>query len=193
MIYRSMFVAYSNKPKCVKLKPDCPYYAALAFLQNRVFLYVESNEENVDVENLAVGDFHLYPNGYKWERAAEIFHYSVPMNEKQRQRKTDKTPLFRLNQLKWGRIASYIFYHFQYQEESTGGGDRYGVIFLAGDTLVFYEEMPTEEETEKLCGILNTSNTPHNQWGALMEEHFADEWRQIENLSRSRYIDFDAR
>lgn len=192
MIYRSMFMAYSDAPKSVELKPDCPYYAALAFSQNRVFLYVESNKKTVDVEELVEGDFHLYPNGKRWERAAEIFHYSVPMNKEQWQRKTDKTPLFRLNKLKWDKIASYIFYHYQYQEEYPGDGDRYGVIYQIGDNLIFYEETPLEKETEKTKGLLSTTNTPHSQWGALMEEHFADEWRPIENLSQSRYIAFDA-
>ena len=190
MIYRSMFVAYSNEPQSVALRPDCPYYVALAYSQNRVFLYVESNEENVDVENLVEGDFQLYPNGQKWERTAEIFHYSVPMSGEQWCRKTEKTPLFRLNRLKWDKIASYIFYHYQYQEESCGGGNRYGVIFLLGDTLVFYEETPTEEETEKLAGSLKTQNTPHNQWGAIMEDHFVGDWYPIENVTRSEYIRF---
>lgn len=190
MIYRSLFVAYSHSPECVTLIGNPSYYAALAFDEDKVFLYTESNEMDVNPEKLVKGELLQHPNGKAWERAIDIFHYSMPVYEQQWHRKIKKTPCFRLNRLRYEKISSYVFYHYQYQEECPGDGDRYGIIFLLGDMLIFYEETPTEKETEKIAGALSTTNTPHHQWGNLMEEHFAEEWRPIQNLSNSGYIGF---
>lgn len=190
MIYRSMYVAYTKNPEGVKLLPDIPYYGALAFDGEQFFLYVESKEKEVDPESLVKGDFLRYPNGKSWEQATEIFHYSVPRSAEQWRRKEQKTPFFQLNRLKKEKIASYIYYHYQYQEEYPGDGDRYGVIYLVGDQLIFYLENPTEIETEKNTGLLDTKHSPIETWQEIMTEHFAEIWRPIGNLDYSDYIDF---
>lgn len=82
--------------------------------------------------------------------------------------------------------ASYIYYHYQYQEEMPGDGDKYGIIFISGNRLVMYLESPTEPETEKYQGCLTTHITPHDQWGKVMDPHFLPwengkkEWRPME-------------
>jgi len=98
-----------------------------------------------------------------------------------------------VNQLKSQMVSRYIFYHYQYQEEMPGDGDRYGIIFLHGQDLIFYLEEPTEEETESLIGELNTTHTPISQWQEIMREHFADRWRDIDVLEFSYYCDFTPR
>lgn len=190
MIYRFMFVAYSPDPCNVELIENTSTYAALAYDENRVYLYVESNEKEVLPETLVRGEFIQYPNGKNWERASEIFHYSVPVSEEQWKRKMDKTPLFRLNKLKPEKISSYIYYHYQLQEENLGRGDRYGVIYIVGDELIFYQETPKESETVKMQGLLSTSNSPKEEWGDLMNEHFQAYWRPIPNLRCSQYIEY---
>lgn len=191
MIYRSLYMGYSHDPKTVTLKSEIPCYAALAYAEDRVFLYVESNEETVCPEELVSGEMRPYPNGKQWERGIEIFHYSVPMNEEQWRRKHPKEPWFRVNRLKPEKISSYIYYHYQYQEEYPGDGDKYGVIYLLGDFMVFYMENPEEPETVKTVGMLTTKNSPLEIWQELMTEHFADQWRTIENMGWSDYISFD--
>ena len=190
MIYRSMYVAYSKHPEQTTLVPDCPHYAALAFDGEKVFLYVEANEPTVDPNAIAAGDLIPYPTGRCWDRAIEIFHYSKPMSAEQWKRSGEKTPRFRLNRLQPEKTASYIYYHFQYQEEYPGDGDRYGVIYLHGDQLIFYLEDPTEQETVKTQGLLSSTNSPLDIWQELMHQHFADEWRSIDNLTRSDFIAF---
>lgn len=190
MIYRFMYVAYSNHPEQTTLIPGMPHYAALAYKENKVFLYVESNEAVVDPETIAKGDLIPYPTGKYWDRAIEIFHYSKPLTAEQWQRSGEKTPLFRLNRLQPEKTSSYIYYHFQYQEEYPGDGDRYGVIYLHGDQLIFYLETPTEPETVKPQGLLTSKNSPLDIWQELMTQHFADQWRTIDNLSRSDFIEF---
>lgn len=197
MIYRFMFVGYSKDVHSVKITADKRYYVSLSYREchecnaYKVYMYVESNEENVSPELLADGALMKYPNGTKWERANEIFHYSRPVNKEQWRRKAkQKTPYIMVNRLKPEKVSSYIYYHYQYQEEYPGDGDRYGVIYLHGQQMVFYLEHPTEAETETIEGALHTKHTPIDQWQTLMDEHFADQWRGIENLEFSDYIKF---
>ena len=190
MIYRFMFAAYSTDPRKVELVEGTADYCALAFDENRVYLYVESNDSAVQPENLVRGEFIQYPNGKEWERTSEIFHYSVPVSQEQWRRKVDKTPRIRLNRLKPEKIASYIFYHFQLQEENLGWNDRYGNIYLWGDVLIFYDELPQEDETEKMQGQLTTQNSPKKIWAELMNEHFQERWRPIEILQQNQYIEY---
>ena len=112
------------------------------------------------------------------------------MNRTQWERKIPKEPFFQINQLKPEKISSYIYYHFQYQEEYPGDWDKYGSIYLFGDLLVFYLENPTEVETVKTAGLLTSKNTPIDSWDNLMEQHFADHWRPITVLGRNGYIAF---
>ena len=190
MIYRSMYAAYTKDPESIRLLPNIPHYGALAFDRERVFLYMESNEKEADPQALVTGDLLQRPDGKYWERAVEIFHYSVPMDPEQWKRKCEKTPFFQVNRLKPEKISSYIYYHYQYQEEYPGDGDRYGSIYLLGDQLVFYLETPTEPETVKTTGLLSTKHSPISTWQALMTEHFADRWRPIANLEWGNYIAF---
>lgn len=191
MIYRFMFVGYSGDVNSVKCTGVAACYVALAYEGNKVFMYVESREKTVNPEALASGNFIPYPDGNHWERAIEIFHYSVPISREQWKRKlSDKKPYVTLNRVKPEKAASYIFYHYQYQEERMGDGDRYGSIYLFRDTLIFYHERPTERETEYIEGALHTNHTPMERWSEIMNEHFADSWHEIQNLGRTNYVDF---
>ena len=191
MIYRFLFMGYPKDGQTVTLKKDIPCYAALSRQNDKVFLYVESNTETVCPENLVCGEMKPYPNGKQWERGIDIFHYSVPMNEEQWRRKFPKEPSVRVNRLKPEKTSSYIYYHYQYQEEYPGDGDKYGVIYLLGDLMVFYMETPEEPETVKTVGLLTSKNSPLDVWQELMTEHFADQWRPIENLEWNDYIAFN--
>ena len=190
MIYRFMYAAYTKDPESMRLLPDIPHYAALAFDGERAFLYIESQNMEVAPETMVKGNFQLSPGGKIWERAVEIFHYSVPMNPQQWERKCEKTPYFQVNRLKPEKISSYIYYHYQYQEEYPGDGDRYGLIYLLGDQLIFYLENPTEKETEKYKGLLDTKHSPIDTWQEVMTEHFAEQWRPIPFLKASNYVNF---
>lgn len=191
MIYRFLFVGYAEDVHSVMITPDLDCYVALSYKDSKIYMYVESNHECVDPESLVEGELLKYPDGKRWERANEIFHYSKPINEEQWRRKVEsKRPHIMVNQLKPQMVSRYIFYHYQYQEEMPGDGDRYGIIFLHGQDLIFYLEEPTEEETERLIGELNTTHTPISQWQEIMREHFTDCWRDIDVLEVSHYCDF---
>ena len=91
------------------------------------------------------------------------------------------------------KVASYIYYHYQYQEEIPGDGDKYGAIFISGNMLMMYLEYPSEPETEKYAGGLNTHNTPYEQWGEIMNAHFQPwengkkEWREIKLIQEDTH------
>lgn len=191
MIYRFMFVGYAKNIWDVKCIQDMQCYTALSHKGNMVFMYVESNKKEVNPNLLAEGDMIPYPNGKLWERAIEIFHYSRPVTEEQWKRKlNDKEPYVTFNRLRPELTARYIFYHYQLQEEHPGGSDRYGVIYLFQDMLIFYHELPKEPETDCLEGSLKTKQSPLEHWSEMMEEHFLDRWKEIENLDFTEYINF---
>jgi L-rhamnose mutarotase len=94
----------------------------------------------------------------------------------------------RLIYLRPEMVSSYIFYHFQLQEEKPGAlGSKYGLISQHENLLFFYMEKPDVAENESYAGHLKTQNTPPN-WGDVMDPHFqpwSDEdgerlWRPIE-------------
>ena len=62
MIYRSLFVGYSDFPEQIKLNDSLPYYTALAHERNQVFLYVESHERNMNPDTLVKGNMIPFPN-----------------------------------------------------------------------------------------------------------------------------------
>lgn len=185
-------MGYSGNIQSIKITADERYYVALFHKDNKVFMYVEANEEDVNPELLADGELIKHPDGKKWERANEIFHSSRPLSEAQWKRKVEKkVPYVKINRLKPDKVASYVFYHYQYQEEMPGREkDQYGIIYLYRNELIFYHETPTENETEVYDGLLKTKNSPVDRWQDVMLEHFADKWQKIDNLEVSTYINF---
>lgn len=153
---------------------------------NQVFLYFEFCKDEVSPEDIfeeATDYLELWPSfegNRRWALMHDIFHYQSVQSDEDWRRKTKV-------ELQWGRvirlkpdmIASYIFYHYQYQEEKPGDGDKYGIIGIHEDLLFFYCEKPTVIEKPTYKGLLNTVNTPSN-WGELMHKHFKD-WLDVDN------------
>jgi len=88
------------------------------------------------------------------------------------------------------KLASYIFYHYQLQEEQLGSFDKYSLIVLNDNLLFYYKEHPFVVEPPLRPGMLTTKNTPE-PWHPLMITHFQpwpdaagpeDYWRPIETL-----------
>lgn len=174
MIYRFMFKGYYNDKEFSQLENSKVKHTSLFSYDDMVFLYFESLEKYVDPETVVKCNLKKYPNGEAWERMTEVFHYCKALSEEQWERKIEnKKPWVRVNTLQYDKIASYIFYHHQYQEEHPCDGDKYGIIFLSGNFMVFYSELPEElEEPRQQVNIL-PNYIP--DWGALMTEHFSDE------------------
>lgn len=169
---------------------------ALFQWEHRLFAYVETEE----------GPFQFaYPDrlnrwllswpGEEEARYAvpmlDIFHDGVPEDrDSWRTGRTVEERAGRLARLRPEQYASYIFYHYQMQEEKPESFNKTYLI-ATHETLIFsYSELPASVSAVPKRGKLNTSLTPSN-WHELMEPHFvpwtdtAPEerlWRKLELL-----------
>ncbi len=199
-IYRAIIKAgYEQKAiEQLKLVKERQFENLSLFKYDRqVFLYFEFENEEIFPEVIfteAKAYLEAWPgfDGYReWVLMHDIFHYQTPQNSNEWKRKTKvEKPWGRVIRLKPEMVASYIFYHYQYQEEKPGDGDKYGIIGIHDDLLFFYCEMPTYLEKPSYQGLLNTDNTPV-EWVDLMQKHFKiwpdakdknDNWRDAEVL-----------
>lgn len=144
----------------------------------QMFLYYECLGEKVVPERLLgeTGEqLAVWPggrNGRQWVPMTDIFHYQQPVSEQHWKRPSGKRePYGRVALLKPEETASYIYYHYQYQEERPGDGDKYGIIGLHENMLFFYAELPATREPAPYTGKLATSLRP-DHWGEVMEPHF---------------------
>lgn len=190
MIYRFMFCAYGKTETLKPIPNRSVSCLSVCRFNNMIFIYYESCCPTTKPEEVMVGDFVPFPDGQLFFRMAEVFHYSKPLSDEHWQRRLEnKHGRMDVVFLDPEKIQSYFFYHYQYQEEKPGDGDKYGIIFIYKNLLVFYLEDPCEPETEKYCGSLNTNNSPDEQeWKRLMSQHFLKwqdfngEWRTIEKI-----------
>lgn len=173
-------------------------YLSLFACGNQLFLYYECLEEAVTPDRLLPGaaaeQLAVWPGeapGRRFVPLVDIFHYQQPLSaEHWRRSHSESKPYGRMALLKPEEIASYIFYHYQYQEEQPGDGDKYGIIGLHEHVLFFYVEEPATRETPPYAGKLQTAQTPPN-WSEVMEPHFQkwpgapegqELWRNLELL-----------
>jgi hypothetical protein len=144
---------------------------------NQLFLYYEGLTKQVDPHTLFICEAALeaWPGGdtpRRWVPMMDIFHYQKPVSEVQWLRMNAAAkPYARIARLEPEQVSSYIFYHYQYQEERPGDGDKYGLIALHENLMFFYSEAPATVEPPPYKGKLSTSNTPPD-WMAAMKPHF---------------------
>lgn len=187
---------YHYRAQCRNgIDPESYFREALPKLKNRIrdigvqhlslfhwgtqlFLYCESAAEYVDPHRLFLDceaeleDWRGTDITRKWVPMMDIFHYQQPVSEEHwRRSKAAAKPFARIARLKPEQVASYIFYHYQYQEERPGDGDKYGMIALHENLLFFYSESPATIETPPYEGKLSTLGTP-SDWAGAMEPHF---------------------
>ncbi|WP_240941503.1 hypothetical protein [Paenibacillus sp. HB172176] len=144
-----------------------------------LFLYYESPNEEVDPRFLFAGceaALEQWPGENmtrEWVPMMDIFHYQMPFGDVDWRPASKKSakPFARIARLKPDKVASYVFYHYQYQEEKPGDGDKYGIIALNENLLFFYSEQPATIAAPPYEGMLATSATPRD-WAAAMLPHF---------------------
>lgn len=119
----------------------------------------------------------------------DIFHCQTPASV-DHWRRTQPIERWsgRVARLKPEMASSYIFYHYQLQEERPGSFDKYGLICLHETLMFFYMELPSIVETPSVKGKLATNHTP-DHWQDVMNPHFErwtdappgqDIWRDAE-------------
>ena len=147
--------------------------------KNELYVYIESCYEEILPDVLFSGiEVYLcaWPDGENkyFYQQTEIFHFNQPdSNEHWKRKQKPDCCAGLIAKIDPEHTASYIFYHYQRQEEQPGNGEKYGRIFITGDTTFYYRELPEVEEEPFYKGKLNTKNTPpSDKWQDLMGEHF---------------------
>ncbi|MFP4974145.1 hypothetical protein ACE6ED_01985 [Paenibacillus sp. CN-4] len=113
-----------------------------------------------------------------WAPMMDIFHYQRPVSREHWKRIHNGAVGYgRIALLKPDQVASYVYYHYQYQEERPGDGDKYGIIGLHENLLFFYSETPATREPAPYKGLLNTSLRP-DDWAGVMDPHFS-KWEGV--------------
>jgi hypothetical protein len=142
------------------------------------FFYYESIARPIDPEELfgTAGEWlRFWPGGEEarfFVPLMDIFHCVEPQGVDHWRRKQRPERVFaRLARIKPEMVSSYIFYHYQLQEEQPGGFDKYCLIGIHENLLFFYLEHPFVIELPPAPGKLNTQNTPA-PWQKAMDPHF---------------------
>ena len=101
----------------------------------------------------------------------DIFHYNSPQSVEHWHRDTPpEACTARVICLRPEMVNSYIFLHYQMQEEKPGAGDKYGQISIHENLLLIYMEQPATNEAPLHQGRLRTAHTPPN-WHEVMFPH----------------------
>lgn len=144
-----------------------------------VFLYYECIQDDIMPQEIfqTLDEFlENWPgqNEYrKWIPMIDVFHFNEPANYDHWKRKVPvETRVGRVAHLKPEMISSYIYYHYQLQEERAFLGGKYEIIGIHENLLFHYKELPSIEEEPVAPKKLNTTGTPENWNDSRMDLHF---------------------
>lgn len=103
----------------------------------------------------------------------DIYHSMQPDGEEESawHRTEHAEPIGNMSQMKLDKLSSYIFYHFQLQEERPAGNGKHMSIWMSEDMAILYHEKPDTGWENPRPGMLNTAHTPNN-WRDVMIPHF---------------------
>ena len=108
-----------------------------------------------------------------WMPMQDVFHFNAPASvDHWRRIEPPRERQGRLLRLRPERVASYVYYHYQLQEERAFLGEKYKCIALHGTLLFMYNELPAVVEPPPLPGALATHGTPPDWADARMDLHF---------------------
>jgi hypothetical protein len=146
---------------------------------NNIFLYYECLKDEVQPEAIFCSledyleDWPGKNEMRKWIPLIDVFHFNEPANEEHWRRKQHvERRAGRVAHLKPEMMSSYIYYHYQLQEERAFLGPKYEVIGMHENLLFGYQEFPVVVEEPELPKKLNTTGTPKNWEDSRMDLHF---------------------
>ncbi|QMV39835.1 hypothetical protein [Cohnella cholangitidis] len=153
--------------------------AAAFSWRNNVFLYYECVDRQVaadEIAGAAVAYLKEWPGQSeprKWIPMVDVFHFNEPASYEHWMRKTPvEKRVGRVAHLKPERISSYVYFHYQLQEERAFSGDKYEIIAMHENLLFGYQEFPNVIEEPVVPGRLSTNGTPDNWNDSRMDLHF---------------------
>jgi len=103
----------------------------------------------------------------------DVFHFNEPASCGHWLRKEPvERRVGRVAHLNPEMAASYIYFHYQLQEERVFLGPKYEIIAMHENLLFGYQEFPAVVEEPVLPGKLSTTGTPTNWNDSRMDIHF---------------------
>ncbi len=172
MIYKHMYCGYTDAKSIKLLKNDEVITSSAGKFGDMVFVYFESKNEALTINDVAQGNMKQFPNGEYWAEMPEIFHFFTPRSDDEWVRRVEnKKAQLRINYIYMDKVASYIYYHQWLQNNNQYGCDKFFAIFLYGNIGIIYGENPVEAITwQDIEGKVYAPN--RKDWAALMNEHF---------------------
>jgi hypothetical protein len=151
----------------------------LFILEGNLFWYAESFSGDIDPGsvNAPLESFLEARPGKEspasWAPLMDVFHFNAPESVEHWARKEPvELRRGRMARLKPDMVASYIYYHYQLQEERGFPGPKYEIIGIHENVLFGYQEFPAIKEAPIVPGKLSTHGTPPDWNDAHMERHF---------------------
>jgi hypothetical protein len=158
---------------------DCLMTIAAYYWNNNVFLYYECIEDTVLPDHIFpdMPDYLVDWPGEevmrKWIPMIDVFHFNEPVSKEHWIRKSPvESRKGRVAHLKPEMMASYIYYHYQLQEERAFLGGKYEIIAMHENLLFGYQEFPNVVEEPLAVKKLSTTGTPANWNDSRMDLHF---------------------
>jgi hypothetical protein len=147
--------------------------------KRNLFIYYECTQIDIQPEelfesmDLFLEDWPGKPEMRKWIQLVDVFHFNEPVSREHWERKEPvQQRVGRVAHLKPEMISSYIYYHYQLQEERAFLGDKYEIIAMHENLLFGYQEFPKVIEEPLAPKKLQTKGTPENWNDSRMELHF---------------------
>lgn len=146
---------------------------------DNIFLYYECVQDDIMPEVIfpEVMDYMQDWPGEclmrKWIPMIDVFHFNEPADYEHWIRKEPvELRRGRVAHLKPEMMSSYIYYHYQLQEERAFLGGKYEIIAMHENLLFGYQEFPNVVEEPIIPKKLHTSGTPANWNDSRMDLHF---------------------
>jgi hypothetical protein len=147
--------------------------------ERNIFLYYEcvtceiKPEEIFTSLDIFLEDWPGKNEKRKWTPMIDVFHFNEPVSSEHWKRKDlVEKRAGRVAHLKPEMMASYIYYHYQLQEERAFLGPKYEIIAMHDNLLFGYQEFPAVVEEPVAPKKLSTYGTPKNWLDSRMDLHF---------------------
>lgn len=147
--------------------------------ERNIFLYYECITDEIKPEeifnslDIFLEDWPGKNEKRKWIPMIDVFHFNEPVSNQHWKRKgIVERRAGRVAHLKPEMMASYIYYHYQLQEERAFLGPKYEIIAMHENLLFGYQEFPAVVEEPAAPKKLSTSGTPENWADSRMDLHF---------------------
>ena len=109
----------------------------------------------------------------RWVPMMDVFHFNRPASvEHWRRKQPVGKYLGKVGRIWPEKVASYVYYHYQLQEEQGFPGSKYQFIGLYENMLFLYDELPQVREPLVHEKGLKTTGTPANWEDSRMDLHF---------------------